>query len=108
MLENLYQDLEEKNRSYVAHPPSPQSAKTESTGLFDTFRRAISGKVRSHSVDSHLGHASSTTSSASGRRLAAVTSPPVLPPLGEHVTQQTTPVLRPVVTITAVCLSAWL
>merc|ERR550532_6735 len=61
LLENLYQDLNQKNLEYFGHLPQIPESKSESNRLFDTFRRAISGKVRSQSVDSQLS--SSATSS---------------------------------------------
>ena len=88
LLETLYHDLEEKNKSYLHHPPSPQSAKAEGSGLFDTFKRAISGKVRSQSVDSHL-------SSSRRPQLSLVSMASALPPVGEHSSKpNATPILR--------------
>ena len=46
--ETLYQDLQQKNSQFYTdpnQPSSPNSVKTEAVGLFDTFKRAISGKV---------------------------------------------------------------
>ena len=96
LLDALFKKLEEMNSSYLNHPPSPQSAKTEGSGLFDTFKRAISGKVRSQSVDSHL---------STRRPPSLVAMATALPPVGEHSSKpNATPILR-LVTMT---LCRWL
>ncbi|KAK2148696.1 hypothetical protein LSH36_487g05001 [Paralvinella palmiformis] len=85
--------LEQKNLEFFGEVlPSGSSisndnSKSESSKLFDTFRRAISGKVRSLSVDSQLVTASG------GRKGNGMGSPvTTLPPVGEN---DSTPCVTP-------------
>lgn len=85
LLESLYKDLQQKNLEFFGEvlpsgsSTSSDSNKSESSKLFDTFRRAISGKVRSISVDSQL------VSAGGGRKANGIGSPvTTLPPVGEN------------------------
>ena len=91
LLETLYKDLQTKNSEYYVEPQCspPPSAKSEPSGLFDTFKRAISGKVRSQSVDSQLAGASGKRPHSNG----LTTAPLQLPPVGENDTTSS-PLLR--------------
>ena len=52
LLDGLYQDLHQNNIAIFGQLSLLDSSKVESGGLFDTFKRAISGKVRTSSLDS--------------------------------------------------------
>ena len=77
LLESLYQDLHQNNVAIFGQL-SLLETKSESGGLFDTFRRAISGKVRSPSLDNNLA------STAVKRGALSGFPSPLLPPVGEN------------------------
>lgn len=87
LLDNLYQDLHQKNLEFVGQPaPYIAEYKPETNRLFDTFRRAIGGKVRSQSVDSQL-----TTITMATRRSNGLV--PTLPSVGENEVPMSSPTL---------------
>ncbi len=81
-MDSLYEDLHAKTLESIGQlPPGLSESKSETSKFFDTFRRAISGKVRSQSVDSQL-----TTATNSLRRNANSNSgvvSPILATVGE-------------------------
>lgn len=84
LLETLYQDLHQNNVAIYGQL-SLLETKSESGGLFDTFRRAISGKVRSPSLDSSLASAA--------LRRSPLNPSPLLTSVGEKANLTTTPIL---------------
>lgn len=99
LLETLYHELHQQNLQMYGILPQPSDPRPETASLFDTFRRAISGKVRSQSMDSHLGNSLSSNKRsdallgngvATNKRNNAVMSPvQVLPPVGENESSST-------------------
>ena len=84
-MENLYQEVHQTNLAMFGNV-SLVDAKQESGGIFDTFKRAISGKVRSPSLESNLAN----LGAAKTRNNTIATN--TLPPVGE-LSNEGTPVL---------------
>ena len=86
MLETLYQELQAQNLKRYGQVPAyiDSSKATESSRIFDTFRRAIGGKVRSQSMDSQLAGTAKAPSAGHKRNNGLVSVG--LPPVGENET----------------------
>ncbi|ELT98489.1 hypothetical protein CAPTEDRAFT_177664 [Capitella teleta] len=81
LLESLYQELHAQNTKLFSHVPIciDVSKASEPNRIFDTFRRAIGGKVRSQSMDSQLA-GNAVAPSGVGKRNNGFS---VLPSVGE-------------------------
>lgn len=96
LLETLHQDLHQRNMEFFGQPLLLEpKTNSESNGLLNTFRKAISGKVRSQSVDSQLATPTTPTGSTYKRNGFLLPISAALPPVGENeiATSPSTPVV---------------